>query len=1297
MRSLLTCLVLGMLACVQSSEAANSEKKVFAHYMVCIPTYGGDSKVVDFQREIRSAQAAGIDGFALNCGGWTLREPHYKKRTLLIYQAAKELGTDFKLFISADYASGLTPEETRDMVETFRTHPNQFRHDGKPVLSTFGGKREQTEFIHKEFTGDRAIVYVPFYYPQPAAEMPNQAQAEQVFLAHPELDGFFHFGAAGTPAQITASNHVLAQQWLGAGKLFMASVTPWYRGLGGNYRVYESRGFEGLAQQWEGAIRDQATWVEIVTWNDWGEASYLAPFGSAFETRHWDNHWGPMLSHAAFLNASRYYIDWYKTGVRPKIKEDAVYYFYRLHPKGVPCVKKPGDPDKKTGVPGGADKLADEVFVTVFLTAPARLTVHSGSTDKTFDVAAGVQHLSLPFMPGVQRFVLTRGNETVIDKAGEQEISATDAWGNFNVFAGEAKPLTVRVQNTSGGPQIHVNGQPVPPRFFWGVENGGRLAVGEEWAERSFDFTPDSDVAGNGTLHFRFADAPGEVWLANLRITDTRTGADVLPPGSFASQAEFGKVWSVWPTGAANTVGQLAVADNALRVTLSAPPSGGKWPDFHLHSRCNLDFAKGQTYRCSFRAKAKPGQSLNPSVYRVDGGAYSCIGGPQGTFLSQVACARDAGVNLVSFAAPTCWAPPEQKQDWSPVDALCRRIIAVNPDVLLVPRFDANAPGWWLAQHPEARMVYDGQTPVPVSCVSDRAYRADMCAHLEKLARHLCEAFPDRFAGLHPCGQNTGEWFYYNSWKHPLSGYDPATRAAFREWLKQRGDPAAATAEPPTAEERRGHPNGFLRDPARESRLIEFARFQQQEMSDFVAALASACRRGTGGKKLVLFFYGYGFEFPPLGNGAPTSGHYALASLLKSKDIDILCSPISYTDREWLGTAPAMSAAESVKRAGILWLNEDDSRTYLDPRTAEHVQEGGLVNLKQTQQVMLRNTAQAALRGFGTWWMDLPGQGWFNDAAIWREIVRLRPVDEAMAQRKTPFAPEIAAVIDEDSMCHLTGGSALAARPLVYEGRAALGRSGAPYGQYLLQDVIDGKVAARMQVFLSAWRLTPEQRMALKDKRLTVPLQTAGDAGLWTRVKGLFGAGHATDVTRVWCWAPGYLYPGHADVAGIKEVTGFTAKAVKLPAAEVTPTELGRKYGLVRAWGPKVQIQPLFSVEAAPEEVLATYSDGSPAVAMRRSKAGLDVFVGVPQLTPELVHAIAKVSGVHLFTQPGPALWAANGYLSVQAHTNGPVLFDTGCKQPVGDALDGTRVGTGPRVELNMEQGEVRVLRYRQE
>lgn len=36
------------------------------------------------------------------------------------------------------------------------------------------------------------------------------------------------------------------------------------------------------------------------------------------------------------------------------------------------------------------------------------------------------------------------------------------------------------------------------------------------------------------------------MWLADLRIVESKSGADVLPPGSFASQEAFGKTWSAW-------------------------------------------------------------------------------------------------------------------------------------------------------------------------------------------------------------------------------------------------------------------------------------------------------------------------------------------------------------------------------------------------------------------------------------------------------------------------------------------------------------------------------------------------------------------------------------------------------------------------------------------------------------------------------------------------------------------------------------------------------------------------------
>ncbi len=61
-----------------------ADKKVFAHYMVCCPTYG--ESIDSLKKEIKEAQAGGIDGFALNCGGWLTG--NYKAKALKIYDAA---------------------------------------------------------------------------------------------------------------------------------------------------------------------------------------------------------------------------------------------------------------------------------------------------------------------------------------------------------------------------------------------------------------------------------------------------------------------------------------------------------------------------------------------------------------------------------------------------------------------------------------------------------------------------------------------------------------------------------------------------------------------------------------------------------------------------------------------------------------------------------------------------------------------------------------------------------------------------------------------------------------------------------------------------------------------------------------------------------------------------------------------------------------------------------------------------------------------------------------------------------
>jgi len=828
--------------------------------------------------------------------------------------------------------------------------------------------------------------------------------------------------------------------------------------------------------------------------------------------------------------------------------------------------------------------------------------------------------------------------------------------------------VTVTVRKTGGGPQIFVDGEAVPPRFFFGSRGGGAVAVAASnaWQSVSFDFTPERDVVRRGTLHFRFHKKASRFQIRNVCVTDVESGGDVLLTGSFARKESFEEVWNVWPPGEKNTVGTAEVSDAALHVTLAEPP-GGKWPDFHLHSDIRLTFQKHRRYRCSFEVKCSAQGEIVPALYCVEGGVWSVVGSPPGPFERQVALARNAGIRFISTSMPTCWFPPEEPENWEAIDIVMRRIIDVHPNALIVPRVSANAPPWWLERHPEARMMFEDGKPGRLSTVSSRPYRRDVSTHIEKLCRHLCEAFPNHFAGIHPAGQNSAEWFYDESWGPVMSGYEPPTRQAWQNWLKVHGEPNAESAEVPAAKSRHDAPDGFLRDPAKERDLILFNRFWQQEMADTVIEIAAACRRGTAGRKLVVIFYGYLFEFPPLRNGAPYSGHYALSNVLASPDIDVLCSPISYFDRQWQGTGAAMTAAESVMMHGKLWLNEDDTRTYL----ANTKQFGGVDDLPQTKAVLLRNTAQAALRGFGTWWMDLPGKGWFDDARIWDGHRRLAPLDAAVLERSAPFQPEIALVLDEDSMIHLTGGSSVMARPLVYEARAAFGRSGAPYGQYMQRDAIDGNVPTKLQVFLAAWSLTPKGRRELRNNR-------------------------ARGVTRVWCYAPGYLLAERADVGAMSDVSGFEHRLLDLETAIATPTDAGKVLGLDAPWGQPTRIRPLFTVVPKEgDQILATYSDGSPAVVVRSRQDGTDVFTGVPAWTSQLVRALAKVAGVHLYTTVDANVWAAEGYLAIHTMSDGPLVVNTGGTAPVEDAFTGTNIGNGPSISLDADAGETRVLKIR--
>lgn len=847
--------------------------------------------------------------------------------------------------------------------------------------------------------------------------------------------------------------------------------------------------------------------------------------------------------------------------------------------------------------------------------------------------------------------------------------------------------LTVRVDHSKGAPRIMVNDKAVRARIFYGQPAAGNIPILTEGELIEYEFSPETEAINSATVHFRFGQTAGDVYLDDLSITDLTTGEKTLSNIDFENgDADFNSNFAVWPPERDKAVFNFQVekgigsnASSGIHIKTGIPPNG-IWPDFHIYHNANLTLKTGHRYKVSFWAKATPERSITTAFY-LPGVFFTYLGGPPGYYESQVKLAADAGVNFVSTSIPLVWPEPGTKENWGSVDSIIEATLSANPNALIIPRIGLYAPEWWSRMHPDEVMTWENGVHAQIISPASKLFQKEASERLALLIRHLEEKYPNNIAGYHPCGQNTGEWFYFDSWDWYLNGYSPCDTVAFRDWLKAkyktdallkeawgRNSANLGTADVPRPGERHAAPDGVFRNPVSERAIIDFTEFQQDSMAESVCGFAKVVRDETKGKKLVLFFYGYVFEFSPMGTGAGCSGHYALRKVLNSPDIDILCSPISYFDRGRGQSGPVMTAAESVTLAKKMWLTEDDTRTHMTKESlfpgAEHV----LNTADETNQLLLRNVSQVATRNFATWWMDLGATGWFDDPKLWAEMKRLNNLDEPLLQNPVPFNPEIAVVLDEGSMLRLAQGGSAVGRPGIYETRAALGRMGAPYGQYLMDDVVNGKVHAKLYIFVSAWKMDNKTREKLKKA-------TKGSVCMWM-------------------YAPGYFDDYKKSLESMKQLTGFDLQPVALDQAIATPVDRYRQIG--QPFGAKEKVSPLFAAkDVKAGEILAKYGDGSTAAAMRTTASGTSIFVGAPGMTADLLRFAARKAGAHLFTGTDCNVYANGPFLALHASKDGDIKVNTGYGSAVIDVLTGEEIGKGPIFTLPMKYSQTRILKIK--
>ncbi|KAJ6151466.1 Alpha-1-3-glucanase/mutanase [Penicillium chermesinum] len=347
----------------------------------------------DWDDDMINAKALGIDAFALNIG----TDDFTNTQLGYAYESAASAG--MSLFISFDFNWFATDQGSTvgSIVANYAGHAAQLKVDGKPFVSSFDGDGVNIEAIRSAAGQD--IFFAPNFHTED--------------IDFDTVDAAFNWMA-----------------WPHKNWVFPADMLPFHR--------------------WQEILTLGPRFVEVITWNDYGESHYIGPLSSP-HTDDGASKWVMDMPHDGWRDMMKPFIAAYKAGATDPseyVTDDQLVYWYRPTPKTVDCdstdTTMSGGANNSTGQffegkPNGWNQLADEVFVVALLKSAATVVVQSGSNyQQTFQAPAGISAYSVPMGIGQQKFSVTRGGQTVLSGTSLKEITDTCPCGiyNFNAYVG---------------------------------------------------------------------------------------------------------------------------------------------------------------------------------------------------------------------------------------------------------------------------------------------------------------------------------------------------------------------------------------------------------------------------------------------------------------------------------------------------------------------------------------------------------------------------------------------------------------------------------------------------------------------------------------------------------------------------------------------------------------------------------------------------------------------------------------------------------------------------------------------
>ncbi|WP_328301930.1 glycoside hydrolase family 71 protein [Streptomyces sp. NBC_00435] len=346
----------------------------------------GNWELANLQQEVRTARAAGIDGFTLDM--LSLSGKNWERSKLLM-EAARSVDPAFKVMLMPDMTSLGTgdPRVLARALADLAAAPAAHRlSDGRLVVSPFKAEAKSVAWwtqvmdVLKSEHGIRTA-FVPLFLD---------------FGAHsgefaPISYGYSEWGSRSYVGQESSTRDVRRAH--DAGKIWMQPVSV--QDARPNQGIYDEAGNTAtLRATWTRAIDDGADWVQLTTWNDYSEGSQFAP----------SQHNG-----YSYLDLSSYYLTKFKTGSWPKIVRDTLYLTARTQ---FASADPSGSQSLVMSLRKGSAAARDKVEVLSFLSAPASIRTAVGTAADAHDAPAGVHSELLPLKTGRSSATVARGGST---------------------------------------------------------------------------------------------------------------------------------------------------------------------------------------------------------------------------------------------------------------------------------------------------------------------------------------------------------------------------------------------------------------------------------------------------------------------------------------------------------------------------------------------------------------------------------------------------------------------------------------------------------------------------------------------------------------------------------------------------------------------------------------------------------------------------------------------------------------------------------------------------------------------